>query len=264
VPSVTSTVLIAAAVPSVAAAVREHGSRPGEYPVPGAEVEHSVRLAPGLRTRIRWRLAEVELLRLRRTQVGGPPLNLAHTSVLTPTAAGTRLTETLQWTPQGTAGGALGLLCRRVARAELRRTAQRIRVRAEQLHAAPAVVAAALLHDGRVLAQQRARPAELAGRWELPGGRVEPGERARDALVRECQEELAVRVVAGGQLGPDVPLPGGLVLRVHCARLADPQARPQAVEHAALRWVDAADLHTLDWLDADRAVLADLATTMRG
>ncbi len=129
--------------------------------------------------------------------------------------------------------------------------------------AAPVVVAAALVRDGRVLAQQRAFPPETAGRWELPGGRVEPGESAADALIRECREELAVDIVPGGQLGPDVPLPGGCTLRVHVARLAQPDATPVPVEHAALRWVDLAELAELDWLKADRAVLPDLAPLLK-
>ncbi len=90
------------------------------------------------------------------------------------------------------------------------------------------MVAAALVRDGRVLAQQRAFPREAGGRWELPGGRVEPGESMAEALIRECREELAVQIVPGDQLGPDVPLPGGRILRVHRARLAQPSATPVA------------------------------------
>lgn len=130
---------------------------------------------------------------------------------------------------------------------------------AEPAPATQLVVAAAVVHEGRVLAQQRAYPPATAGRWELPGGRVERAESAREALVRECREELAVEVVPGEQLGPDVPLPGGYVLRVHTARLADPTARPVPVEHAALRWVDVTELVSLDWLDADRTLLPHLA-----
>ncbi|MDQ4010284.1 MAG: NUDIX domain-containing protein [Actinomycetota bacterium] len=121
--------------------------------------------------------------------------------------------------------------------------------------AARLVVAAAVLHRGRVLAQQRAYPPAAAGRWELPGGRVEPAESVRDALVRECREELAIDVVLGEQVGPDVPLPDGYLLRVQAARLADPTAQPVPVQHAALRWVDVTELAGLDWLDADRTVL---------
>jgi 8-oxo-dGTP diphosphatase len=145
-----------------------------------------------------------------------------------------------------------------------RHTTQSWVARAEKPNTAPAVVvAAALVRAGRVLAQQRAYPPELAGRWELPGGRVEPEEDAREALVRECREELAVEVVPGEQLGPDVPLAGGFVLRVHVARLAQPMATPVPVEHAALRWVDVTDLVELDWLEADRAILPDLKELLR-
>lgn len=140
---------------------------------------------------------------------------------------------------------------------------QQSQARAGQLKAIPMVVAAALLRDARVLAQQRAHPASTAGRWELPGGRVEPNESAPDALVRECREELAVEIVPGRQLGPDVPLPGGYVLRVHAARLADPGAQPIPVEHAALRWVDVTELAGLDWLDADRTLLPHLELLLR-
>ncbi|MDQ4104819.1 MAG: NUDIX domain-containing protein [Actinomycetota bacterium] len=134
---------------------------------------------------------------------------------------------------------------------------------AEQPRPAPVVVAAAVVREGRVLAQQRAYPPEAAGRWELPGGRVEPAESSAEALVRECREELAVEVVPGEQLGPDVPLPGGYLLRVHAARLAQPTATPVPVVHAALRWVDVTELAELDWLDADRAILPALETLLR-
>jgi 8-oxo-dGTP diphosphatase len=129
--------------------------------------------------------------------------------------------------------------------------------RAEQLAGAPTVVGAAIIDDGAVLAAQRSYPPALAGRWEFPGGRVEQGECEQDAVVRECQEELGATVLVTGRVGPDLILPSGWVLRIHAARLVDGQ-RPDALEHHALRWVRAADLAELDWLDADRAVLPAL------
>lgn len=288
-PELSSTIVIDAALPAVAAAVRElgvlrrtaAGAAPGRarsgagrsgvlgsaWPdgrllAAGDEVLLRVRTVPGLRLAVRLRVGPVALDHTQATVVAGRLSRWVHTSVLTPTAAGTRLTDSIEWdgAPLRVLGALVG---RRVARAAVRRYLGQVRARAEELAAAPAVVAAAVCRDDRVLAQQRARPAATAGRWELPGGQVEPGESARDALVRECREELAADIVAGGQLGPDVPLPGGRVLRVYQACLADPGQHPVPVEHAALRWVGAAELAELDWLDADRAVLPDLDRILR-
>ncbi|HEY4024575.1 MAG TPA: (deoxy)nucleoside triphosphate pyrophosphohydrolase [Pseudonocardiaceae bacterium] len=129
--------------------------------------------------------------------------------------------------------------------------------RAERLGDAPTVVGAAIIADGAVLAAQRSYPPALAGRWEFPGGRVEPGETEEQAIVRECQEELGATVRATGRVGPDLILPSGWVLRIHAALLVDGQ-RPDALEHHALRWVRQSELDELDWLDADRAVLPAL------
>jgi 8-oxo-dGTP diphosphatase len=120
------------------------------------------------------------------------------------------------------------------------------------------VVAGAIIHDGKVLAARRTTPAELAGRWELPGGKVEPSEIEAAALGRELREELGVEVDVGEQIGPDIELGPRRVLRCLRVRLPDPTGPIEPTEHDRLRWLTADELDEPDWLDADRALLPDL------
>ncbi|HPX35986.1 MAG TPA: (deoxy)nucleoside triphosphate pyrophosphohydrolase [Mycobacterium sp.] len=118
------------------------------------------------------------------------------------------------------------------------------------------VVAGALVADGSLLVAQRQRPPELAGLWELPGGKVAPGETEADALTRELAEELGIAVVVGDRVGADVILGRGLVLRAFSVTQTGGTLHPH--DHGALRWVGAGDLADLPWVPADRAWLPDL------
>ncbi|MEU8814516.1 (deoxy)nucleoside triphosphate pyrophosphohydrolase [Actinoplanes sp. NPDC048796] len=120
------------------------------------------------------------------------------------------------------------------------------------------IVAAVIINDGRVLACERSAPPEVAGRWEFPGGKVEPGETEEQALARECVEELGVRVEVGGRVGPDVSLAHGrAVLRVFNARLLGGDM-PRALEHTAMRWLGVDELDSVHWLPADKPIVAEL------
>lgn len=118
------------------------------------------------------------------------------------------------------------------------------------------VVGAAILRDGTVLAARRTSPPDAAGRWELPGGKVEPGETPEAALVREIAEELGVRIEVTGWLDGAVPIGIGLELLVATARLLD--GEPQPAEHDQVRWLRGEELDQVDWLEPDRPFLAQL------
>lgn len=115
------------------------------------------------------------------------------------------------------------------------------------------VVAAAIVHDGKVLAAQRCAPAALAGLWEFPGGKVEPGETEFEALIRECQEEIGVTITPQRFLG-EVPNPYGQgSVRLWSAVLTNPDSGlPVALEHLELRWLGAEELTSVDWLPGNR------------
>ncbi|BBZ41022.1 (deoxy)nucleoside triphosphate pyrophosphohydrolase [Mycobacterium conspicuum] len=125
------------------------------------------------------------------------------------------------------------------------------------------VVAGAVISGATLLVAQRLRPPELAGRWELPGGKVAPGETERDALARELAEELGLRAedfAVGDRLGRDVVLNDTATLRAYRVRLL--RGEPQPHDHRALRWVTTAELGDIDWVPADRAWLPELAGAM--
>jgi len=124
------------------------------------------------------------------------------------------------------------------------------------------IVGAAILDDeGRVLGAERAEPPAMAGMWEFPGGKVEPGEAELDALLRECEEELGVGIEILDRLGGDILLPTGTaVLKVWTARLT--RGVPTAIEHSELRWLSAAELDDVPWLPADAPLVAALRTVL--
>jgi 8-oxo-dGTP diphosphatase len=126
----------------------------------------------------------------------------------------------------------------------------------------PVIVGAAIVRDGRVLTARRTAPSSMAGGWEFPGGKVEPGETEAQALVRECQEELGVTVRLGGRVGPDVTTSTRAVLRVWWAEVdtsRDPSEPRPLQDHDELRWLAPDELASVDWLPADWPLVHVLA-----
>ena len=145
-------------------------------------------------------------------------------------------------------GLALARLAGRLADLE-RRTARR------------QVVAGALIRNGTVLVACRDRPAELAGRWEFPGGKVERGETAAAALARELAEELGVRAEIGPELGRQ-RLADGAELILLQARLAAGSPEPRPLEHRELSWVRPAELAERPWVGTNGEFVADVTARL--
>ena len=123
------------------------------------------------------------------------------------------------------------------------------------------VVAAALIDgDGRVLVTQRLEGKALAGLWEFPGGKVEPGERPEDALIRELAEELGISAAAA-DLAPLTFASHGypdmhLLMPLYVCRRWEGVVR--SCEGQPLRWLHPRDLRVLPMPPADEPLIPAL------
>ncbi|MFH9223423.1 (deoxy)nucleoside triphosphate pyrophosphohydrolase [Streptomyces lydicus] len=125
------------------------------------------------------------------------------------------------------------------------------------------VVGGAVCEGGRLLAARRSAPPALAGRWELPGGKVEDGESPERALERELREELGVEAAAGERIPGEWVLRPGYVLQVWTARLVSGVPRPLQ-DHDELRWLLPGEESQVDWLDQDRPAVAEAMRRLAG
>ena len=123
----------------------------------------------------------------------------------------------------------------------------------------PVHVVAGVMLDarGRVLLARRTEGRDLAGLWEFPGGKVDPGETPLQALARELEEELGIHVQAAEPLiaVPQQYRDKRILLDVYRVRYA---GKPTDREHQALAWAPPEKLHTYPMPPADRPVVAAL------
>jgi 8-oxo-dGTP diphosphatase len=119
------------------------------------------------------------------------------------------------------------------------------------------VAAAIVIEQGRVLISQRKRGSHLEGAWEFPGGKVEPGEDPRDALVRELREEVGIEVAVGDIVEVTFHrYPGKAVLLLFYAALRLPDSPdPEPIDVADVRWAARDELEDELFPAADVPVL---------
>ena len=120
------------------------------------------------------------------------------------------------------------------------------------------VTAGVVIRDGRVLVARRKTGSHLAGLWEFPGGKLEPGESPEECLARELREELGVSVRVGRVLETiyhRYPQKNVLLLFYACELGG---GEPQALDVAEVAWVRREELSNLDWVPADVAFVKRL------
>lgn len=113
------------------------------------------------------------------------------------------------------------------------------------------VVGAAIVNGSKVLAMQRSEAMSLAGFWEFPGGKIEAGESAKEALIREIKEELGVEIELIDYLneysyGYDF---GIVSLKVYTAKIISGAITLH--EHSAKKWLSADNIMSVNWAPVD-------------
>ena len=98
------------------------------------------------------------------------------------------------------------------------------------------------------------------GRFELPGGKIDPGEEPLEALAREIEEELGTALIFGAEIpspeGGWWPILGGRDMGVWLAEVAPGSPAPRAGDsHSELRWLDLEDAEAVDWIGADLPIV---------
>lgn len=113
------------------------------------------------------------------------------------------------------------------------------------------VVGAVIVRDGLVLCAQRGLQSLLPGLWEFPGGKIEPGESARQAVEREIREELDCEVEVGDELTTTTHAYdfGDVTLTTFWCVLRS--GAPRVTEHSEVRWLKPTELDAIEWAPAD-------------
>lgn len=114
------------------------------------------------------------------------------------------------------------------------------------------VVAAMIIHEGRILACRRAAHKAAAGFWEFPGGKVDEGENSHDALVREIREELGLTCRTVSTFDTSDTTVGTQIIRLETIICQiDAFYSLQSTDHDDFRWLEVSEVRNLDWAKPD-------------
>ena len=113
------------------------------------------------------------------------------------------------------------------------------------------VVAAVIVRDQLVLGARRAEHKDLAGFWEFPGGKIEPGEHPVQALHRELKEELSIEVRAGDWIGESLFKSDSHEIRLIAYWCYWLSGELRLTDHDAVEWLTVNEMFTKRWAPAD-------------
>jgi 8-oxo-dGTP diphosphatase len=125
------------------------------------------------------------------------------------------------------------------------------------------VVAAIIVWDQLVLICQRKAGQQYAGKWEFPGGKVEPGEELRAALKRELSEELAIMATVGEEMASyEYTYPGRSPIEIVFYKVSVFEGEPRNLIFEQIRWERIENLPGYDFLDGDIDFVKNLAAAV--
>lgn len=117
------------------------------------------------------------------------------------------------------------------------------------------VTCAIITKEDKILATQRGRGAHLEGYWEFPGGKTEPGETAEECIIREIFEELEIKIMIIQKLSPVEHHYSDKSIRLHPFVCKILSGEIRLKDHAAFCWLEAGELSSLKWAEADRRIV---------
>ena len=120
------------------------------------------------------------------------------------------------------------------------------------------VVAALIWQGDRFLACQRPAHKKRGLLWEFVGGKVEPGETKEQALIRECQEELAVTLSVGDVFMDVIHEYPDLTVHLTLFNATIAEGEPRKLEHNDIQWITPSEIQNYDFCPADKEILKEI------
>ena len=126
------------------------------------------------------------------------------------------------------------------------------------------VVAALIWDKDKFMICQRPAHKARALLWEFVGGKVEPGETKEQALIRECQEELAVTLTVDDVFMDVVHEYPDITVRLTLFNATIAKGVPQKLEHNDIKWITPSEIHNYDFCPADEEILKRITEVYDG